>query len=167
MAIGYILLPAPTWQPDAAATPGVNYDNDGLELPAFTDAADEILRVEFPVPGNYASGGTLKGNISMAGANTSKGVVLGVRMQAVTPDNNEKYDSAGYAAQTKDRVPVDDTALEEIAFSIAPNMDGAAAGDNLIIEFSRVGTDTTTETSGDDATGDMHFHGAILEYTTI
>ncbi len=165
MALGTILLHLPGWLDDTTP-PGVQFNADMLPELLFDSASEELVRWRVNMPENYASGLKMIGTITMASANTTDGVVLGGRVQAITPDNNESFSTGGYSTQAKDRVVVDDDAGQTVSFEVSLNDDGAVPDDEVIFEFSRVGNDTTTETSGDDATGDMVLTSIKLEYTT-
>lgn len=165
MAIGTINLHLPGFY-DATDPPGLAFDAHNVAYVVFADDDEEIMRWKINVPDNYASAPHLMGTIKMEGTNTTDGVVIAGRLQAVTPDNNEEFATGGYSTQVLDRVVVDDDANDTVSFDLTLNNDGMAPDDELWIEFSRVGDDTTTETDGDDAVGDMGLMSIKLEYTT-
>ncbi len=144
---------------------------DGDALILFDADTEKKIFFKFHLAikaGETVSTVNLVGNISMDGANTSDGVVLGCRIQTVAPDANDKFASGGWATQVKDRVVVDDDADEIVSFDLdmSSNDDGMAPNDTVWLEFSRVGDDTTTETDGDDATGDMQLESLALQIVT-
>ena len=145
---------------------------NGMVCLLFDDASKQRFVAQIHAPEDMAVTPALRvrGNFSMDTANTgTKGVVIAIRGQAVTPDANESFSTSGWdATQVKDRVVVDNTVDETVSFDIDISTadDGVAADDTFWLEFERTGDDTTTETSGDDATGNMQLESCVLEYTS-
>lgn len=152
--------------PEVSLRTSTDADNPKARIwiASFGPGTDEYVSWQFRLPTDYSSGGTLKMQFYMSTA-TSGSVVWGACVQAVTPgDSDDMYsldpvnEGGGWAYDTE-VVPGTIRYLDEA--SITLNMDSAAAGDYILIEMFRNGTD-----SSDDAVGDANLVAASLEYTT-
>lgn len=129
---------------------------------AFDATTQEFVQWQFRLPANYASTPVIKAQYKMASATTG-GVVIEVRVLAVSDGDSTDVDAAAYStANTSAGSTVPGTAgyLDEISLSLS-NVNSWAAGDYVSLLFSRAPAD-----ANDTATGDMEVIAVSLEYTT-
>lgn len=133
----------------------------------FGATTDEHAFWQFRMPGNYASGGTLRLQVKNKGAQTgTNAFIVKAALAAVTPGAAENADSK--------QLPVHDTATHTLAanqaagvvteLSIALSataLNSVAAGDWVAVMIGR-----NQDAAGDTATGDMALIDGALEYTT-
>ena len=126
-------------------------------------AADEHIMVQFQMPGDYSSGGTLKGTLQVktlqSGTNE---VYLKAAIAAVTP-GSERIDNKIFATPDVFLVQLanNEAAGTVVAFSMAPltGLDSVAAGDLVVLFLGR-----DADNASDTATGDIGLLTMILEY---
>jgi hypothetical protein len=127
----------------------------------FDAATDEAAVFGFRMPSNYASGGVLKIQYTMASA-TALEVDFEALVMAVTDADAADVVTSSFNTLATGTDTVVGTAgyLDEI--SITLTMDGAVAGDFIYIYLSTDSDDATL----DDATGDREVVMLSFEYTT-
>jgi hypothetical protein len=115
----------------------------------------------FPMPGDYASGGTLKlwGEINSTTGNVA---VMQAQVSAVTPADADTIVQHALSTAATVNITANTTEADRVLQGdITLNMDSAAAGDIITIRLFRDpahGSDTHTT--------DFFFTGAIFTYTT-
>jgi hypothetical protein len=130
-------------------------------LVAFDAAAVETIELRFRLPTDYVSGSNVTGTLTMFAASATTGAVrcrvAFERVQAGAHD----IDADGFAtAVDATSATADATSGESFTCSFTlsnANLDGAAAGDVLRVQISRVGTD-----GADTMTGDAQFLDLVL-----
>ncbi len=160
MATGTVILPVLAWVPDGTNPPGLKYTN-GVPFLLFDTATDEICRVTFRVPADYASGPLLKTIGSMDTA-TSGNVAIECALWAQTAGDSVDADTESYdTVNTSGATAVPGTAGYPFACNVTlSNADSMAAGDLLTLKLNRdVGI------TG-DAAGDLELRAVSFEYTT-
>lgn len=161
MATGTILIDVLSVHQDNTNPPGIEWLTSGVPYLSFDDTTDELLTVAFRLPDDYASGLAYKWQYSMASA-TANNVAVRTQVKAVT-DGTEDIGSATAAtleASADNVVPGTAGYTKTVSHSFS-NLDSAAAGDYIEIQFGR-----ENGTSGTNATGDMYLHTLTLTYTT-
>lgn len=126
----------------------------------FDDAEEELAHFQF-VASEYGSG-----NISvdvywgMASA-TSGNVVLGSRVNALTPGDSQDWDADGFSTQATQTVAVPGTAghLKKTTITITA-VDSVAADDICCLEVSRLG-----DNGSDTASGDLEIDHVVIRYS--
>lgn len=173
MATGTILLPASAfWPPDGSTNnlapkpvmqKGSNTaPNRFVVTWAFPDASTTLIWTQFPMPANYASGGTLR--IHAACATAGAGNVRwqsSFGFQTVTASDSYLAHNQATAVAATGSVPAT-TASRPFETSIALGMDSAAASGICYLLIQRLGAD-----GADTATADIVFLDAALDYTTV
>lgn len=125
-------------------------------------AVHESAYYTLPVPGDYASGGTLKlwGEINNTTGNVA---VMQASVLAVTAADVDTIGQRAFSAAATVSITANTTEAERLLgpSSIALNMDSAAAGDIIVIRVFR-----DPAHASDTHTTDYDLVAAILEYTT-
>ena len=172
MATGYITLtPGGAVLSDGSASnaaPGMSRRKGTDANPAktyltldFDWTADEHCWWSFIMPGDYASGGSLlvKGQIN---STTAQNVIMGATVAAISAgDADTPNEHAKSTAATVTIAGNTTEARRLVSGSITLNMDGAAAGDLIVLGLFRDG-----DNASDTGTVDFEFVGAELSYTT-
>lgn len=161
MATATILIDLLSVHLDDTNPPGIQWSASGVPRLVFEGTTDKLFTIKFRLPDDYASGLAYKWQYSMASA-TANNVAVRSQVKAVT-DGTEDVDSATFdtlEASADNAVPGTAGYLKTISHSLS-NLDSAAAGDYIEIQFGR-----ENGTSGTNATGDMYLHTLTLTYTT-
>lgn len=156
----YVSIPCSGYDAVVAGSPELMARNRHL-LVAFDAAADETIECSFRLPADYASGSNVSGTVSMVAASATTGNVrvrlAFERVQAGTLD----IDADSFDAAIEQNAAAAGTAGIPFSASFTiPNsdLDGAAAGDWMRVQITRVGTDGTNDTM----TGDAQFKDLVL-----
>lgn len=124
---------------------------------AFDSATDEHWYFQFKMPGDYASGGTLRGSQSTAA--TSGNVLWKAGIGEASGDNsNDGFNAADNSAATA----ASGTANTEVEFTIALTMTSIAANDPVTIFFGRDADDGSDTVNAND----VYLNELTFEYTT-
>lgn len=159
MATSQINLPLLGGVRDTTNPPGMGWVGSRPYL-LFDGTTDELITWSFRMPGDYASGLTVKWQYSMVSAITNK---VAIRVQIMTASDGDNIDTNGYDTLEKCAdVTVPGTAglMDEISFAIT-NLDGLLAGDYISIQLGR-----ENGTTGTNASADMEVWAIALTYTT-
>jgi hypothetical protein len=173
MATGSVTwTPGSFTMPDGSTSnlaPGIRPVKSSATAPApwrlhalFDASTDEWCCLNGRVPANFASAPVLKVQYKMASAVTGVVKIEG-RVACITPGDTTDADAKAFdtANTTTGTVPATTAGkIAELSLTLTTN-DSMAAGDDLIIRFSRLGSD-----AADTATGDMEVTSVTLEYTT-
>lgn len=125
----------------------------------FDAATDEHLFWVFQLPGNYASGGTLRGKCKAASATTGNMVWKASSVcpiEGVTDDDAAVFDAAVTAT-----VAAPATQGHETSFTIALGMINAQANRKIIVMLGR-----DADNGADTMSGDAELTGLTFEYVT-
>ena len=159
MATATMLLPIPAHTHDSTNPPGLAFTGANRPYLLFDGTTDELVSWHFKMPGDYASGLTIKAVYSMASA-TSNNVAIRTEVMAIA--DGETIDADNYAAveaSADQAVPATAGLMKTISDAIGtPTI---AANDYISLRFGR-----ENGTSGTNATGDMEVWAVSLEYTT-
>ena len=173
MATGYIILFPGGFAPDGSGTgnntaalsyevsTGTQTSNtpkvSRLKL-LFDATTDEHWMFQFKIPGDYASGGTLRGQ---AGVNAvSPGNVI---MKAgISESNGNRTDDLFLAADVSSAIAMPATANQGTEFTIALTMTSIAANDEVVIFIGR-DADNASDTVNSN---DVELTSLNFEYTT-
>lgn len=173
MATGYVELPAICWTPPDGSSNNVAPAAQRLKgsqtnavhaiVWGFDGAgsAVEQLYCQFTLPGNYASGGSLKiqGTINSTTGNVA---FMQATVSATTPaDTDTPLEHAFSSAATVSITANTTEARRLIEGTITLNMDSAAAGDLITIRLLR-----DPSNASDTHTSDFEFWSAEFSYTT-
>lgn len=115
----------------------------------------------FPMPGDYASGGTLKiwGTINSTTGNVA---YMQAQVSAVTPADTDTVEQHALSTAATVSITANTTEADRLLQGdITLNMDSAAAGDLITIRLFRDPAD-----GSDTHTTDFDFRGASFTYTT-
>jgi hypothetical protein len=115
----------------------------------------------FPVPADYASGGTLKvwGEINSATGNVAR---MQAMVSAITPADADTMSQHAFGAAAGVDITANTTEAERLLQGdITLTMDSAAAGDIITIRLFR-----DPAHANDTHTTDFDFIGALFTYTT-
>lgn len=172
MSIGYILLFPGGLAPDGSGsgnnTAGLNYTvSTGAQTTntpkvshfslLFDPTTDEHWMFHFQMPGDYASGGTLRGKIRSAA--TSGNVIMKAGISESTGDvTNDVF----LAADLSSAIAISGTANQEVEFTIALTMTNVAANDNVVIFIGRDADNASDTVNSNDVELDV----LSFEYTT-
>jgi len=151
----------------STGTPPTGGPNLFLREAVFDAATDEMLMWDFRMPGNYASGGTLKIQVKPKTTQTGTNVfVCKAAIAAVTPGAAENLDSKSFP--TPDTVSI--TLANNQAAGVvtegslalsATALNSVAAGDACSLMLGR-----DANNASDTAAGDMALLSVTMEYTT-
>lgn len=123
---------------------------------------DEQCQWAFRMPDDYASGPVLKCQYKMASATTGA-IILAGRIAAVTPGDSTDVDAKAFGTvnnSAADTVPGTAGFMKEVSITLT-NADSLAAGDFVIVWFSRLQSN-----GSDTASGDLELVACSLSYTT-
>lgn len=164
MATGTILLPVMAFIVDETDPPFIGFSaGDSVPYLAFDSATpNESATISFRLPSDYASAPLLKIQWSNDGTDTGN-VRWEVAIAAVTPNTDADDMTTARTFDTSNTVVdagVDTRRVQEVEMALT-NFDGAVAGDNITLRFSRDAADAldTMDTNG------LVF-ALALEYTT-
>lgn len=173
MATGYIPLPFGAWTtPDGSTNnvgPGIvrlkGSQTNAVHILAYAfdgaGSAVEQIYVNFILPGDYASGGSLKIQ-GMINSTTGNVAFMQAAVSAVTPgDADTPLEHALSTAATVSITANTTEARRLLEGTITLNMDSAAAGDEIIIRLLR-----DPANGSDTHTSDFEFCQAEFSYTT-
>lgn len=130
---------------------------------AFDPATDEHLWWSFRMPGDYASGGTVKLLWMSNDVGAGESCVWGARLGAVTPadaDTPVEHAAAAASTTTTDVNTTEARRLIETSIALA-NLDSVAAGDLVTLLVYR-----DADNAADDLSSDAELVAASFEYTT-
>lgn len=159
MATSQVILPVNGGVRDSTNPPGLLWQGARPYL-TFDGTTDELITWSFRMPGDYASGPTVKWQYSMASAITNN---VAVRSQVMAAAATVNIDTDSYAAQDTSAdsvVPGTAGLMKEISLALT-NTDSLAAGSYISIQLGR-----KNATTGTNATGDMEVWAIALVYTT-
>lgn len=126
----------------------------------FNADTDEHWEFSFIMPGDYSSGGTLRGVFKMTSA--TSGTVKWKGGQVSTLDSSTDDDAKVFvAADVASNATVPGTQGQTVSFTIALTMTGASANRHCTIFVGRDADDGTNDT----ATGDAELLSLTFEYT--
>jgi hypothetical protein len=176
MATGYLQLFPGGTGPDASAssaTAAMSYDASttvgsgnvpkvGSIKLLFDATADEHWFFSLFLPGDYASGGTLRGKFKMTSATTGNVVWKG--SQGSTIDSSTDDDALTLVTPTgSGQVSVPATQGQVKEFTITLTTTNMAANRRCVL---MIGRDADSTLATDDATGDAELLNLLFEYTT-
>ena len=133
-------------------TPKVTF----LEL-LFDATTDEHWLFSFYMPGDYASGGTLRGAIKSATVSAGNAIMKG----GISPQTGAVNDDIFNAVDLSAAIALPATAEQEIEFTITLTMTGVGANEHVVIFIGR-----DPDNASDTATGDVKLVALNFEYTT-
>jgi hypothetical protein len=145
----------------STGTPPSNAPNVHQVKLLFDADTDEHWCSDFIMPGDYASGGTLRGVFKMTSATSGNVKWKGAQSSttdASTADSAKVYDTVAVAANAAAPGTLGQTA----SFTIDLTMTGAAANRLCCVMIGRDADDGTNDT----ATGDAELLGLSFEYVT-
>lgn len=175
MAIDYIQLFPGGFAPDGSGSgndaAALSYEVSGaaqttntpkttqLKL-LFDGATDEHWEFQFALPGNWSSGGTLRGKAKFTSATSGNAIMkAGV---AFTTDGSTDDDSLVFAAaDVSASVAAPATQGQTVEFTIALTMTGAAVNRKCVVFVGR-----DPDNASDTVTTDLELLSLVLEYTT-
>lgn len=173
MATGYYTLFPGGIAPDGSGsgnnTAALSYEVSGAtqttltpktsQLKLLFDAStDEHWMFSFLTPGDYASGGTLRGILKMTSATTGTTGMKGG--QVTTVDASTDDDALAFAAaDLSASITVPGTQGQTVPFTVALTTTNMAANRKCVMFIGR-------HAAGDSATGDAELLGLNFEYTT-
>lgn len=118
---------------------------------AFDAAAVETIEISFVLPPAYASGSNVTGTLWMY---ATSGTSNTVRARLAFERGNTDIDADSFDTAVEANATANGTSgiLFSASFTLANgDLDDAAAGDNMRVQISRVGTDGTNDTMTGDA----------------
>ena len=128
-----------------------------LEL-LFDAATDEHWMFSFIAPGDYSSGGTLRGKIKSATVSAGNAIMKGGISPAAA---NSRNDDVFNAADLSAAIALPATAEQEIEFTITLTVTNVAANTEVVVFIGR-----DADNASDTATGDIKLTTLNFEYTT-
>jgi hypothetical protein len=155
-----VVLDCPAFDAVVAGSPELVSRNRHLVV-AFDAAAVETIELSFRLPADYASGSNVTGTLTMLAASATTGNVRARLAFERIAAGAHDMDADGFATAVEANATADATSGESFAASFTlsnSNLDGAAAGDRMRVQISRVGTDGTNDTM----TGDAQFIDLVL-----
>ena len=177
MATGTIILwPGPLTNPDgttnngfsrsqrakSSGTPPTNGTNLFLDELLWSDTQDDHALFVFPMPPDYASGGTVYIQWKRASGTGAADVVLKSSVAALTAGAGEVPNTKVMAAVSTVTTAAGTTSQALVQSTMTPNMDSAAARDLVAIMVGR-----DRDNAADTLTGvDVQVTAVWLEYTT-
>jgi len=177
MATGYVMLwPGEVTFPDGAsgnAFPGIEQILSSAAAPTngckvhflqlvFDAATDEHVIFSFPLPGDYASGGTLRVKWKRKSGTGAANAVWKAAVAALTAGGTEVPDSKAFSTVATTTTAAGTTANAVQETTITLTMDSAAAGDMLYLMLGRDGDNAADTLDAIDAC----VVGVTFEYTT-
>lgn len=175
MATGYIALFPGGQAPDGSGTvnnaAALSYEvsaaSQGSNSPKvsqlkllFDGATDEHWMFQLLLPGDYASGGTLRGKVKFTSATT--GTAIMKAGQVTTTDDSTDDDALAFGtADVSSSISAPGTQGRTAEFTIALTTTGMAAGRKCVIFIGR-----DPDNASDDIATDLELLALNLEYTT-
>jgi len=159
MATANLLLPIPAHQADPTNPPALLFTASNRPYLAFDGTTDELVIWQFKMPGDYASGLTVKVVYSMASA-TANNIAIRTNLMAIA--DGETIDTDGWStteSSADQTVPGTAGLMKTVSDAITTVT--IAANDYIAFRLGR-----ENGTSGTNATGDMEVWAVSLEYTT-
>ncbi len=146
---------------DASATAGSGNVPKSYALKLLFDATtDEHWMFSIQTPGDYASGGTLRGHVKFTSATSGAAIMKGG--QVSTTDGSTDDDATAYvAADLSSSVSAPGTQGQTVEFTIALTMTNAGAEKLMRLFIGR-----EPDNASDTATGDVELMDLMFEYTT-
>jgi hypothetical protein len=155
-----VIIDCTTFDRVVAGAPELKARNGHLVV-AFDAAALETIEKRFWLPSNYNAGADVTATVVMAATSATSGNVR-VRLEFERDAlGAQDMDADSFAGADEANAAADATSGETFASTHAlsnADLDGAAAGDQMRVRISRVGTDGTNDTM----TGDAEFIALIL-----
>lgn len=127
-----------------------------LEL-LFDAATDEHWMFSFQMPGDYASGGTLRGKIKSATVSAGNAIMKA----GISPSTGAVNDDLFNAGDLSSAVALPATAEQEVEFTIALTVTSVVANGRVVVFVGR-----DADNASDTATGDVKLTSLNFEYTT-
>lgn len=126
----------------------------------FDGNADEHWIFQFPIPGNYSSGGTLRGKVKFTSA--TSGTAILKAGQVSTVDSSTDDDALAFAAEdNSSSISAPGTQGQVVEFTITLTTTNMSAGRKCVVFLGR-----DTEHASDTITTDLELMALVLEYTT-
>jgi len=146
----------------SGAAQGTNSPKAAQMKLLFDAATDEHWLFQFQIPGDYGSGGTLRGRFKMASATSGNIQMKGGQVTSV--DSSTDDDALAFGtADLSSVVVVPGTQGQVKEFTIALTDANRAANRKSLIF---VGRNADAGGTDDDATGDLELLALAFEYTT-
>ena len=123
----------------------------------FDSATDEHWMFSFKMPGDYSSGGTLRGGIYSA-ATTGNVIMKGGISEAI----GSVLDDVFLASDVSAAIAVSATANQEVEFTISLTMTSIVANDTIVIFIGRDADNASDTVNADD----VGLTALTFEYTT-
>lgn len=158
MPTNTILLPIPAHWADPTNPPGLAYTAANRPYLKFDGTTDELCGWSFRLPGDYASGLTIKVQYSMDTATTNNVAIRSEIMARTDGENIESDIFATLEASADVTVPANNTFMDTIEDLLTTTVN---AGEYIALRLGR-----ENGTTGTNATGDMFIWAVSLEYTT-
>lgn len=159
MATATIILPITAAIGDPTNPPALAFTAANRPHLLFDDTTDELCLWAFELPGDYASGLTIRVHYSMASATAN---VVAIRTEVMAIADGEDIDTDNFAAvEASADATVPGTAGLSDIITDALGTPTLAANDYIALRLGR-----ENATSGTNATGDMEVWAVSLTYTT-
>ncbi len=165
MSTGYIILFPGGLAPDGSGsgnnTAALNYTvSTGTQTSntpkvanfslLFDPTTDEHWMFHFQLPGDYASGGTLRGKIRSAA------ITGNVIMKAgISESTGDVTNDVFLAADLSSAIAVSGTANQEVEFTITLTMTSVAANDNIVVFIGRDADNASDTVNNNDVELDV------------